>query len=239
MSVIAQALALGAGQLWVSPDAIERIVHQHPGLELRKIVGIHARQPERDGKQARRFGCEIETRGIGGADDGCKAIERLARKAELLDHHVKRAAFTAMAPEHVLDVERRRVEAFGYRLHLGCGDEKEHRVRIDHAADQPRARNAVDLRPRARHPDSTALRVRFRQLCMRNQRKLRLPPGHEATFQDLRRSTGVPEPGRCALTQLETFLTDHDGVVSLIACRPVRRVGVRSPQRAGNEPRVG
>src|SRR5688500_14721637 len=43
----------------VAAPAVERIVQRHPGLELLKIVGIHPREAERGGQQARRFGREI------------------------------------------------------------------------------------------------------------------------------------------------------------------------------------
>ena len=88
-----------------------------------------------------------------------RAAAAAASQAELLDHHVEGAELAAVAPEHALDVEGRGVETLGDRRDLRRRDEQEHRIRIDEAADQPRAGDAVDLRPRARHPDGAALRV--------------------------------------------------------------------------------
>ena len=50
-------------------------------------------------------------------------------------------------------------------IDFGRRHEQEHRVRIDEAADQPGAGDAVDLRPRARHPDRASLRVARGQLA--------------------------------------------------------------------------
>src|SRR5262245_22806023 len=36
----------------VPAPAVERVVERHPGFELREVVGIHARQPERGREQA-------------------------------------------------------------------------------------------------------------------------------------------------------------------------------------------
>src|SRR3712207_8512016 len=59
------------------------------------------------------------------------------------------------SPEHVrsLDVEGRGAEPPGHGLDLGRGHEQEHGRGIGEAADQPGAGDAVDLRPRPRHPE--------------------------------------------------------------------------------------
>ena len=55
-----------------------------------------------------------------------------------------------------------RAEAAPRRRHLGRRDEEEDGAGVDEAADQPRAGDAVDLRPRARDPDAAAERRRAR-----------------------------------------------------------------------------
>ena len=76
-------------------------------------------------------------------------------------------------------------EPFGDGRDIGRRDEQEHRRRIDEAADQPRAGDAVDLRPRARHPHGAAVAVARRQLGGGHQRQPGLPPGLKAAFQRL------------------------------------------------------
>ena len=49
--------------------------------------------------------------GIGGAHHVGEPQQRRRREPELLDHHVEGAELAAVAPEHVLDIERGRVEA--------------------------------------------------------------------------------------------------------------------------------
>ena len=73
----------------------------------------------------------------------------------------------AMAPEHVLalDVERRLPRSARATPGTSDGrDEQEHGLRIDEAADEPGAGDAVDLGTRAGHPDGAALPVAGREL---------------------------------------------------------------------------
>src|SRR6478736_6699778 len=80
---------------------------------------------------------------------------------------------------------RRGVEALGDLRNFGRCDEEHNGRRIDKAADQPWASNAVDLRLLARHPDGAAASVAFRNLVGVNGRELRLLPGDLAAFENL------------------------------------------------------
>ena len=80
-------------------------------------------------------------------------------------------------------------EALRHAVDLRRRDEQEHRARIDEAADEPGAGDAVDLGPRARHPDGAALRVERRHLGGRHQRQAGLAPALEAVLQP---SAGTP-----------------------------------------------
>src|SRR3954469_12101524 len=88
----------------VTAPAIERIIEPKASIQLREIVIVDPRQAERGGEKARRFGAQIEPRGIGGANDRREPQQWRRRQPELLDHHIERAELTAMAPERVLDV---------------------------------------------------------------------------------------------------------------------------------------
>ena len=81
---------------------------------------------------------------------------------------------------------------------------------IDEAADQPGTGDAIDLRPRARHPDGAALLVARRQLVGAHQQLAGLFPGLEAAFQRLRVDAVVAQPGRRALAELLPLLADDD-----------------------------
>ena len=113
-------------------------------------------RPERRREQPGGFGREVEPSRVGSPHDRRQAQQRLGGEAELLDHRVEGAGLAAVAPEHVLDVEGRGIEPLGHGRDLRRLHEQEHRPGIDEAADQPRAGDAVDLRPRARHPDRAA-----------------------------------------------------------------------------------
>ena len=93
----------------------------------------------------------------------------------------------AVAPEHILDVEGRSVEALRDRLHLRRGDEQEDRRRIDKAADQPGAGDAVDFRAALASPTPCGLAAsRLRHPGCGTSGKLGPGPGLEAAFQHVR-----------------------------------------------------
>src|SRR4051794_40381503 len=99
-----------------------------------------------------------------------------------------------MAPVHVLDVERRGIEAFADRHDLGCGNKQEDRGWIDKAPDQPGAGDAIDLRPRSRDPYRSAARVTGGQFRERDGWKFCLLPAHKTTLQTFRGDAAVSQP---------------------------------------------
>ena len=139
----------------------------------------------------RASGARSSRAGVGAAHDRRQPQQRRGREPELLDHDVEGAELAAMAPEHVSPsmskgVASKRSATPGTSA---GGDEQEHRVRIDEAADQPGAGDAVDLRPRARHPDGAALRVARRQLVAGHQRQPGRGPAERAAFERSRPAT--------------------------------------------------
>ena len=86
--------------------------------------------------------------------------------------------------------------------HLGRRHEQEHGVRIDEAADQPRAGDAIDLRARPRHPNGAALRVARRQLVGAHERLTGRSPGLEAAFQRFGRDALMAQPCGDTLAEL-------------------------------------
>ena len=185
-------------------------------------------------------GDEIEPGGVGGAHDHRQPHQRRRRQAEFLDHHVEGAAFAAMAPEHVLDVEGRGVESLADRQHLGRRDEQEYGVRIDEAADQPRAGDAVDLRPRAGDPDRAALRVARRQFRA-GPAAVCLLPGFEAAFQSFGRDIehGAARPPCPALSFSPRMADRRWPGRPVNSPLPLGGLLVAAPDRAGNQPRIG
>src|SRR5208337_4817841 len=75
----------------VAAPTIERVVEYQPGFELFEIVGIHSRQAERGGKEARSFRRQIEPGGVRGANDRRQPQKRRRREIKLVDHHVEGA----------------------------------------------------------------------------------------------------------------------------------------------------
>src|SRR5689334_6273403 len=136
----------------IARPAIERVIQRKACFELHEIAAVHARQAKRRGEQTSRLWCEVETRSIRSANNNGEAIQCFAVQAEFLDHDIERAQFAAMAPEDAFNVERRGLEPVRRIRDLGWCYEQEHGGRIDEATDQPRACNAVDLRPGARDP---------------------------------------------------------------------------------------
>src|SRR5262245_65260298 len=65
----------------VAAPAIERVVERHAGVELREIVGVHAREPERGCQQPGRLRRRVEAGGIGAAHDGRSEERRVGKGA--------------------------------------------------------------------------------------------------------------------------------------------------------------
>ena len=134
---------------------------------------------------------------------------------------------------HVLDVERRGVEAFGDRLHLGrptnrstaCGSTQ---ARISHGRRCGRSSAAP------RHPDRAALRVRFGSLACgtsgsfacRQASKSPPAPG---------RGAGLAQPGRRAFAELLALLADRDRLRAVVAGRPIARSRAVRPRATNPE----
>ena len=144
-----------------------------------------------------------------------------------------------MAPEHVLDVEWRRPEPIGDGVDLGRGHEQEHGARVDEAADQPRAGDAVDLGSRAGHPDGPALLVARRQLGRRHQGQPGLGPGLESAGQCLGGATRMANPGGCTLAELATTLADGNSRAADQCRCPVRCDRGRAANRSWDQSRIG
>jgi hypothetical protein len=123
---------------------------------------------------------------------------------------------------------------------LGRSDEQEHGGRIDEAADQPRAGDAIDLRPRARDPERPAGRVPRRQVARVDQHAAGIAPGLEPALQVLRlRRAEVAQPGRDSLAELQPALADDDDRPPGVGRPPFRDAAEIAPDRAGQEARIG
>ena len=168
----------------VAAPAVEGVIERHPGVELGQVVLVHARQPERGGEQAGGLGRELRAGGVGAAHDLGEPAQGGQVEAEFVEHGVEAAALAPVAPGDALDVEGGGGEALGDARDLGRVDIEEDGLRIDEAADQPGAGDAVDLGPGAGHPEAAALRIARRQLVFRDQRQARRLPGPKAAFPD-------------------------------------------------------
>ena len=89
-------------------------------------------------------------------------------------------------------------------------DEQERRGRIDEAADQPRASDAIDLGSRSRDPDGAAAPVALRDLVGGDGRQLRLLPADVAAFENFRSDVAAAKPGGGALAELLALIADDD-----------------------------
>ena len=123
---------------------------------------MDAGEPQRDGQQPCRFRYDLRMRRVGAAHDHRQIVERgHAAQAEGLDHEVEGAMVAAMAPEYLVmrHVEGGGIEPAGSLQHIGRRYEQEAGARIDEAADQPWAGDAVDLGPGTGHPDRASLGI--------------------------------------------------------------------------------
>ena len=144
-----------------------------------------------------------------------------------------------MAPEHAVDVEGRGLEALGDGQDFRRRHEQEHGLRIDEAPDEPRAGDAVDLRPRPRHPHRAAALVAGRQLVGAHEQLAASLPGLEAALQRLCVQPIVAHQGGDALAELEPFLTGDDDALARVVADPCGGGAEVAPAGAWQQPRVG
>jgi len=107
------------------------------------------------------------------------------------------------------------------------------------AADQPWARDPVDLGTRSRDPHRTTTPVALGNLAVRHRRMVRFLPGDMATFEAFGSDVATTEPRRRALAELLALVTDHDDGLARQAGRPILGIEMRAPHGAGNQVRVG
>jgi len=153
------------------------------------VVCEVAREPERDRREPRCLRREIESRGVGTTDDHCELAERGIGQAIVLHERVEAAAHALVRNVNVGNVVRRRFALLGRREHFLRRHVDEFRLGIDQATDQPRACDAVDLRPLARHP------ARARSRGFRVERAAFRFPGFDSALQILRRDAALDERG--------------------------------------------
>ena len=223
----------------VAAPAVERIVERHAGRELLEVVGIHARQAERRREQPRRFRREIEVA-------PCRRRARSSQAARAA--RSKPNSSTIMSKVHrsprwlqntAFDVEGRRGKARRRRpLATSAGNEQEHGVRIDEAADEPgqamrstfgRARVTQTVRPWRR----AAAAYRRAASAALPRTKPRTRP------QGLGREAFVPQPRSDPLTELPALSANGNSLLARVTSRPRCRIFRGSPDGAWDQPRIG
>ena len=204
------------------------------------VVAGQRRQSERDRVQAGGFRREIGPRGVGAAHDQREPRQRrLAFQPEQLEHGVEAAARALVRNLHAFDVERDGAGLLGDFDDLIGIDIENARLRIDEAADQPRAGDAVDLRPPPRDPEARPLRreaverglARPAAAWLRSRRHSRRPA---RARRSLRRADAPPESGSSdARSGRRTRPAGRDRVRPTIArCRRCRARSRRAARPA-------
>jgi hypothetical protein len=194
----------------------------------------------RGGEKARRFRHEIKPVGVCGPDKRREPREWRGLKPELRKNRVERASLAAVTPENAFDVEGGAVEALRDRLHFRGRDKQQHGGRIDEAANEPRAGDAVDFWSGARHPHRSAVRIALRQFVFENEGQARSRPGCSAARKNLGgRYAAIAQPGCYALAFATAILTNRHRRAPREFGRPGGHRLVRPLDCARNEPRVG
>src|SRR6185295_8011668 len=104
---------------------------------------------------------------------------------------------------------------------------------------QPRAGNAIDLRPAPRHPHGAALSITRGHLVGANEYLAGLLPALEAPFQRLRVDALVPEPCGRAFAQLLPALTNDNDHLAAIVGGPACDGAIVAAQRTRQQAWIG
>src|SRR5215468_5149184 len=144
-----------------------------------------------------------------------------------------------MAPEHTLDVKGRGVEALRDAHHLRGDNEKEDRIGIHEATDQPRTGDTVNLRPAARHPKRPALLVARGDLVGPDQHLACFFPPLKPAFQSFRIDALLSQPCGRALAKLLPLVAHDHNRSALVLRGPLGDRAVVSAQGAGYQTWIG
>ena len=131
----------------VAAPGVERVVHHHAVFEHLVVVREVGRQAERDREQARRLRRQVEPGGVGAAHDQRERVERRVLRCR----RPRGTRRSCSARRHARTARRRGCRrhvapvALATRTPARSGRNRNSRLGIDEAADQPGAGDAVDL----------------------------------------------------------------------------------------------
>ena len=137
--------------------------------------------------------------GVGTPDDGCQMPQGTGPERKFLNHRIERAVLATVAPERVVDIERRCIKAFRNTQNFCRGYVQKLCIRINKPADQPGAGQSVDFRSVPCHPERLALRVARRDGRCRHQWLAGITPGKNSAFQIFCGNTQRSENGGSTL----------------------------------------
>src|SRR5262249_27082771 len=183
----ARSSALQAG------PGVERVVHDQTMLEHFVVIGKVAGKSIRNRKQPVALRGEIGPRRIRAADDHCEMVQRLIVNVVDADDCIKGTVLADVAEFSIFDVVRRASYLTGDLGDLTWRDIDEFGIGVDEAADQPRARNAVDLRMLARDP------FVFRRAALSPCGQTRFLPAGNAAVKICSLKSGLAQSRGCAL----------------------------------------
>src|SRR5262245_5802099 len=131
----------------MTTPGVERVVHHQAMAQHLLVVLVDVAKAQGYREQAGRLRRQVEPRGIGAAHDLGELVE--ARRVELVlgEEGVEAALVADMAELHARDVIGNRAALFGDFQHIARRHVEKLRLLVDEAQDQPRAGDAVDLRP--------------------------------------------------------------------------------------------
>src|SRR5262245_21169112 len=131
---------------------VEAVSNDHPISQHLVIIGEIARQPVRDGEQALALRREAGSGRVGPPHDGRQAVEGRILDVVGLHDRIERTAVTTGAELDSLAVVWRASTLLRANLDRFRWNVDDFLERIDEAADQPWARDAIDLGMFARDP---------------------------------------------------------------------------------------
>jgi hypothetical protein len=202
------------------------------------VVAEPGREPERHGEQAGALRRQVEPVGVGTAHDARKREKMRVRvEAEAFQKRVEGAGVPL-----VLEGSARQI--VGDRALVGSDGhdlirlrEEEAGLRIEEAADQPRAGDAIDLRTAARDPTGRAIAEYDTRRAALHEGKAGRDPRFDAAGEQRRRKAFAAQVSGDALAAVVAVRTGDDDRPPAIELRcEGRPVAVIGEAGAGQEP---
>ena len=136
----------------VARPCVKAIVERDAVIKSDKIIVMERRNAERQGQKPGTLRLKFQPGGIGATYDPCHITQALVINAKMIKKRIEATKIAVVAERYAVDIEGFRAEFVGGVHHPFRLDIDDLRLGVEKPANEPGARQPVDLRGLARDP---------------------------------------------------------------------------------------